>query len=377
MNLSFVYGSWSCGSRPFDFSRIYDDPRGLTGSEISCFSFAKELASRGHSVRMFAPLVSCPPEGVYWRGVSVLPLSAWGDSRSDASPDVVLSWNEPDQLRGVPANVVRFVNQQLNDFGYCQPGFDDFVDVYTSPCEAHKDHMIRSWGSSEKWRVLPNGCDVGAYPTVERIPGRVMYASSPDRGLHWLLQQWSAIKRRVPEANLRVFYNFDEWLKNLLPFECAPHHQNLRECAYRAYYIREALERLRSMDVQHFKSVSRVRMAEEMASAFVLAYPCDTVTYTEGFSATIMEACASGMIPVTARADSLGCVYGDWLDTMVPSPVRDHLDAWTDYVVEALQGRHSGVAVRARELASRHDWPVLTDVLESILRDAVSVKRSR
>lgn len=370
MNLTFVYGSWACGPRPFDFSRLYEDSRGLTGSETSCFSYAKEMAKRSHKIRLFAPILP-GLDGFDWNGVTVRPIEAWDFCRGVPDSDAVLAWNEPDQLRGVPASSIRLVNQQLNDFGYCQPGFDQFVDVYTSPCQAHLEHMTSNWGSREKWRVLPNGCDIASYPKIPKIPGRVLYASSPDRGLHWLLQQWPKIKCRVPDANLRVFYNFDDWLKNVLPYEGPEFHSHLRECSYRAHYIREALERLRKLDVVHFKSVSRVRMAEEMASAKVLAYPCDTVTYTEGFSVTLMEACAAGAVPVTVRVDSLGSIYGDSLKTMVPSPVRDHLDIWTDYVVQSLNDEHEDVVDKARVLASKHDWSVLTDRLSSILEESV------
>ena len=374
MKLSFVYGSWACGPRPFDFSRLFEDPRGLTGSEISCFSFAKELALRGHEVKLFAPISSS--SRLDWSGIRIFPISAWSDTRTGWTEDAVLSWNEPDNLRGVPAKSVRFVNQQLNDFTYCQPGFDSCVDIYSSPCSAHLSHMVGKYGNGHKWVVLPNGCDPTAYPIIDKVPGRVLYASSPDRGLHWLLQQWPLIKRRVPEANLRVFYNFDDWIQNLLPCEDPSHHPHVRECAYRAHYIREAFNRLKDSDVQHFKSISRLRMAEEMASALVLAYPCDTVTYTEGFSVTIMEACAAGAVPVITDVDALGSVYGGSVKTIVRSPVRDHLEEWTELVIRSLteSSFRKEATDNTKILAEKHSWPVLTDRLEKILHDAIATK---
>lgn len=377
MKLTFVYGSWACGPRPFDFTRIYHDPRGLTGSEISFLSFAKELAFRGHSVRIFAPLVSCPAEGHLWDGIRVFPISMWTDDRGEGS-DFVLSWNEPDQLRYASLKAIRIINQQLNDFTYCKPGFESFVDIFTSPCSAHLAHMTQVYGSAHKWTVLPNGCDPTVYPTMDRIPGRILYASSPDRGLHWLLQQWPLIKRRVPDATLRVFYNFDDWANNLLGCDGQGHHPHIRECAYRAYYIREAFVRLKNQGVEHFKSISRVRMAEEMASAIVLAYPCDTVTYTEGFSATLMEACAAGLIPVTAKVDSLGCVYGDWVETMVESPVREHLNEWTEMVIRSLtdEDYRKRITAKSRALAEQHSWSKLTDRLEQIFQTALIRRQS-
>ena len=41
------------------------------------------------------------------------------------------------------------------------------------------------------------------------MPGRVIWCSSADRGLHWLLSQWPKIKEAVPYASLKVFYHFN------------------------------------------------------------------------------------------------------------------------------------------------------------------------
>lgn len=51
---------------------------------------------------------------------------------------------------------------------------------------------------------------------VLRNPKRAIYASSPDRGLECLLRLWPAIRERVPEAELFVFYgwgDFDFWAR--------------------------------------------------------------------------------------------------------------------------------------------------------------------
>ncbi len=372
MRIAFPYGPWATGPRPFDFTRLFDSPRGLTGSEVSCFNMAKELARR-HEVHLYATLVNTP-DHYRWEGVNIHPYDQWASNV--AKYDAVLAWNEPEQLRDVPPASARIVNQQLNDFSYCKPGFEHQVDVFTSPSQPHMEHMVAHWGFADKWVVLPNGCDPDAYPDIPKIPGRVLYASSPDRGLHWLLQQWMDIRRRVPGASLHIFYNFDDWLRNVLPFHDSP-NANLRECAHRAFYIREALARLKPHGVEHHKSISRVQMAREMAQARVLAYPCDTVTYTEGFSVTLMEGCAAGLVPVTAKTDSLGRIYENVVP-MADVPIRNHLPEFTEFVVRGLtdESFRRDTITKCIPFAQQHAWPLLASRLESIVMSAVHRKRA-
>jgi glycosyltransferase involved in cell wall biosynthesis len=307
-----------------------------------------------------------------WEGIPI-----YDSSRLDVVErgwDVVFSWNEPDLLRRVQPPSLRMVNQQLNDFNYADAGFDSFVDVYTSPSESHKAFHQRGAGSmphlmttSAKWEVLPNGCDPDQYKDVPRVPGRVIYASSPDRGLHLLLQCWPAIRRAVPQAHLKIFYNIDDWLDRLASMEHHP-HMDIQETSCRARYVKNALQKMSHLGVEKVGSSSRLQMAEELSRAVVLAYPCDTICFTEGFSVTSMEACAAGVFPVISSVDSLGQIYGGNVP-MVQTPVRENLGNFTDLVVRGLTDapfRHDAVD-RARSFSRGFTWSTLAGQLERIV----------
>ena len=371
MNFAFAYGLWSVGARPFDLDRLWDDPRGLTGSEVSFFSFAREMASRGHGVAIFTRHRTRTPRT--WEGCNVFDIEELHET-STSHFDAVLSWNEPDILRRASPKAVRLVNQQLNDFDYCHPGYDGFVDVYTSPSAPHLEYIASKTPSPDKWEVLSNGCDGSQYPDVPRVPGRVIYGSSPDRGLHLLLQEWPKIRRAVPHAHLKVFYNFESWFQRMTG-ETYSHFPDVRECCHRAMYIREAMIRLRDHGVEHCHSISRVQMAREMAEAEVLAYPCETIRYTEGFSVTLMEACASGAMPVSSSVDSLGGIYGGVVP-MVKAPARDNMGEFVDLVVRGLtdSGWRAKVTSKAEEFSFQYEWSVLGDRLESILKTKIAAK---
>lgn len=380
MKVGFLYGPFGLGGENgFPFSDLWTNQRGLTGSELSFFRIAKEMSNRGHDVTLYT--FSSGPVSDPWDGMRVKNLHSF---RSEADLfDVVYSWNEPELFRDVRTSALRMVNLQINSFTHCRPGFDQFVDVWTSPSGGHRSRIIGETHpvghgdpyvpDPNRWAVVTNGCDVEKYAglsaEVSRVPGRVVWASSPDRGLHWLLRMWPKIRREVPHANLRIFYKIDAWLSCFLN-RPDPVNPDIREQRSRAHYVHEALRRLDGHGIELMKSVSRDRIEREMVEAEVLAYPCDTVNWTEGFSVTIMEACAAGVVPVTTDVDALGGIYGGSIP-MVKSPVGDRLDEFSDHVIRALSdpGYRDEVRAKAIRLASAHSWSSVTDQLGSVIEE--------
>lgn len=384
MRIAFLYGKFSIGPRPFNFDRIYDDPRGLTGSELSCLEYAKAMAARGHDVLF---LVGQETHERELDGVKIQPLDS---PRRVEGYDVVYSWNEPNLLEEVAPGPLRVVNQQLNDFGYCKPGWEGWTDLVTSPSAHHLAFLQKQAPGVRAWEVMPNGCDPTQYRQDNREPGRVIWASSADRGLHRLLEMWPAIKRAVPHATLKCFYNFRAEPFDMLEQPSEHVHPDLLEIAQRKRYIRYAMSRLQGerWGVEHVGSVSRDRMKREFERSEVLAYPCDTIRYTEGFSVTTMEACASGCLPVITNVDALGQIYGHAapmanmaLPFVDPTTGTEFAGGFVetarlrffDLVVRGLTDpdwRAERVAL-CRMLAEQHAWPVLAERLECILQTAL------
>lgn len=374
MKIGFVCGLYCLGGEHngFDFDNLWDDPRGLTGSELSFIQFALGLARNGHDVSLFTVSKSGYSE---WNDLKIKTLHELNEL--DESWDCICSWNEADVLRPVPSRTLKLVNLQINDLSQCAPGYDNFVDVWLSPSDAHRDRMIATdhayHGYTYKpdpnnWEVLYNGCDPSSYNfKMEKVSGRVIWASSPDRGLHWLLQAWPKIKQSVPHAHLKIFYKLKPWLDSMAGQEFSDPCWWV-ELAQRATYVREALRRLEDYDIEVVGSISRNQINEEMSQAQVLAYPCDTVNWTEGFSVTLMEACAAGIVPVTTDVDALGEIYGG-AAVMIRSPIGERLDKFVQAVTESLTDDdfRSKVTSRTMALAECYKWPDLTTKLETIL----------
>lgn len=275
--------------------------------------------------------------------------------------DTLIAINEPDALRSFPRKSypqLRICMFWLNEFSFCKEGFDDHVDAYFSPSEAHRQKAIGDWGavSPAKWQVNRLGCDtpgsVHGLGQVARVKGRSVYCSSPDRGLHRVLESWPAIKRACPEATLKVFYRLDPWLRS---FDTTPYFPPIEKNRTRALYIEEALRRLSGPEwgVEVVDSVSRDTLQLELQQAEVFLHPCETVSWSEGFSCSTMEACANGAAPIVSDCDALGEVYapldpfrtGDWA-------------AFTERTVRALKDREfrEDLSARAVALAKEHTW---------------------
>jgi len=225
--------------------------------------------------------------------------------------------------------------------------------------------------------MVPNGWDPDMFPQVAKVPGRVIYASSPDRGLHWLLQQWPRIRREVPHATLRIFYNFDSWADNIGAVRAAnPGVADFKELHHRALYIMEAVRRLAGHGVEHCKAVSRRQMAREFGEADCLGYPCDPVRYTETFCVTALEGCGTGAIPIMTDADALGDIFGGHAP-LVRAPVSERLDEFTGSVVRALTDRGFQEEWRAKGAAFARGmrWADSAALLEPVIEEGLERKR--
>lgn len=388
--ISLLFGPMSLAFRKdLSPSTAYDDPRGLTGSDYGCLRIAEELSALGHSV-----VLHTVSNDQSWDGIAIRPLDAPIDPC-----DIVISINEPDLLRAAPWGSKRILWCCLNDVSFCKVGFEDHVDLFLSPSAAHLEQFMTNpaWREVErtpeypngkarftpdpsKWVVLQLGCDPERFDfyhcdacgtdvnddedpgcshhwveDAPKIPGRVIYASSPDRGLHHLLGAWPTIKRAVPHATLHVFYRLEPFLRG---FDQTPYFPPIEPNRKRANYIEECLRRFAEhggMGVTLRDSVSRRTIEREMAQAEVLAYPCDTITWSEGFSCTTLECCAARACPVVTDCDAMGEIYAD----LHPVPIEPGWQkAWTARVIEALTvpAVRDEQNERAYKLAAKLTW---------------------
>lgn len=358
MRFAILYGAQGLAARgSLELDGYRDDPRGLTGSEYGAVRIVELLSERGHDVDLYAGV----PPG------------------ADEHYDVAIALNEPDLLRDVSADF-RVCEFWVNGFTHCRVGFHEHCDLFVSPSVPHLRMVLDQWRDVEmtpsgprgryeaesghekdKWVAIMLGHDVTK--AGPKVPGRCVYLSSPDRGLHRLLEMWPAIKESCPWATLHILYRLQPWIDGL---KGTPYFPPIEKNRRRALYIEDALRRMQEhggleerWGITVLGSVSRNRVDQELSEAEVMPYPCETISWSEGFSCSTLEACAAGCAVVITDCDAFAEVYRE----LGPIPVG----SWRTFaneVVLALNGCNSQQRPqRGTELAAPLTWSRHVDML--------------
>ena len=354
--LAFLLAPWAC-PRPLRPAGLFTDDRGLTGSEISFIMEATSMAARGYDVTAYTNL----SEEDETRGVKFAQWERWTQD-ADRDWHAAVAFIEPSGLQRIrPGGSLRIFNQQVNDFQYCL-GWEAYVDVATSP-SAHHQKYLSTLTDFKEWRILPNGCDATLYDAGDKQRTKtIVYASSPDRGLHWVLELFPQLRKRVPGVECHIYYDYRPGLAEIYA------QRGEAELSKRFRYIDVVVPKFEGRGVLHHKSVSREAMARILSQSRLLAYPCDPVRYTEGFSCTTLEAAAAGCLPVICGADALGEIYGGFVP-MVPAPYASHREEYLDLLTQFLSDddAYERAQRKARELGPVYDWSGVADRLQSIV----------
>lgn len=363
MRVAFFYPYSSIG-RPIDPDAVWTSPRGLTGSELAFVMYARGLASLGHGVTVFTRVT----HAAFAEGMSWCPYDDWEKIYREQPWDAMCSWMTPEPLMRPAAGSFRLFNQQVSDFRMCGPGWEEHVDILAPLSSSHAQYLIGMTDlPRSKWRIMYNGVDMSAFRIGEKVPGKMIWASSHDRGLHWLLEAFPEVKRRVPSAELHIFYDFG----GCRSFASSPEDAKnplMAELSRRSVYTLEALKRLEGKGVHAHGSVSRERMLSEMSSSEVLPYTCDPVHYTETFGVTVLEACASGAVPVICSSDAFSELWAPHVPHVPPpfsSHKREYVDLLCSILLDPLKRKSMSDSCRLR--AGDFDWPSLVLQLEKCL----------
>jgi glycosyltransferase involved in cell wall biosynthesis len=298
---------------------------GIGGSETMAWEMARRLAKMGHRVRFYGhpkpeELYSCY-EGVLWLGE---------EDFCQGVCDVLISSRRPDAF-DAQHNVTATARVLWVHDVHCGDALTFWraqrIDRILALSEWHRGYLREVYPMipADKFHVTRNGIDLKRFhdpsdrQTYTRNPHRAIYSSSPDRGLLTALECWPKVRESVPDAELHVFYGFDNWEKS------EPDSQHLAD-------VKRLLATTPGV-VMHGR-VNQRQLAIEMLKSGVWAYP---TWFSETSCITAMEAQAAGLRIVTSPIAALNetvklgvFVHGDWR-----SP--EYMESWTSAVVRAMQ----------------------------------------
>jgi glycosyltransferase involved in cell wall biosynthesis len=166
--------------------------------------------------------------------------------------------------------------------------------------EWHRQFFLQTYDFVPAEQVIKtrNGIDLSLYAEPEtRNPHRMFYSSSPDRGLFVALDVMPEIRRRVPDAELHIYYGFDVWERFAPP-----------EQKQQIAFLKGLIEERKADGVVHHGRVSPPELAREQMRSGVWAYP---TWFTETSCITAMEAQAAGCRIVTSPIAALNETVGN------------------------------------------------------------------
>lgn len=282
---------------PWDWTNPW--AKGIGGSEIAHCEMAIRLPHyTPHKVLSYAP--------VPWRGKRKGPNNTvWTHYREfikdtfvqGAVPRIVVNYRDPN-LFNLPKKhkEIRWFIAQDVDVGF-NPQQLATIDRYVCLCETHCAYTLGRYPEL-KGRVYASTNGVRSdyldkeYPFDNlhstKVPYRMLFPSSPDRGLEFLLDNWFRIKERFPQAELRVAYGFNN-MDKIISMSPGDPRIELRK---------RLIIKLNQPGVTVLGRLPTKELYDEWAKASVFPYSSD---FPETSQCTIMEAMSLGAFPVTTK----------------------------------------------------------------------------
>jgi glycosyltransferase involved in cell wall biosynthesis len=345
---------------------------GAGGSETAVMAMAAGLAGYGHRVRVYGP---CGREGLYG-GVEYRFI--W---RIDATEqvDVLVAWRNASLLEAMPAQR-KWLWLHDSFIHRASPYWISLADQIVCLSRFHAGHIILTTKGVDEKRVwvTRNGIDLARFAAtdVPRDPHKVIWSSSPDRGLDLLLDMWPAIRAAVPDASLHVFYGFERTERAAKVF-------NMGAMQKATEALRKRAAGMAGEGVVLRGRVDQQTLAREMLSAGAVLYPSWAVVgdpteakFYETSWIGGMESTAAGLhivaptwgaIPETAagHAHLLHFKPGETVDARGP----EFQEMFIDAAVAALTDTSDRAAVQER--ARRFAWGAVISEWEQKMRDDI------
>lgn len=304
----------------------------LGGSEAAAMIMSKELVKLGHKVALYA---ECPSVDQMIEGVYVKHHKAFKKPRCD----VFISSRQPWALDFPVTSRLKLF--WAHDFSYG----NDTPELRLHLNKADKILLLSEWarrywlqcypGFNEgKLHVTRNGIDVSRFaqkPT--KIGKKMIYTSSPVRGLDVLLGLMPRLKAEIPDLLLEVFFGFDFWEK-------VANGKDLD-------LIRNLKDELAHTPGVVFRGRVPVKdLHTAFAEASVWVYPTG---YFETFCTSALEAQAWACWPVTTDLGALSTTVRYGSKITPPNTSAQYQDAFVTEIKKVFEGKYANESSKGRE----------------------------
>ncbi len=270
---------------PFD-EEIYKT-KALGGSETALVQMAKFLKEKtGRKVIVFNvrdhDLISS--SGVEWRSNRTL-----NEYMSKNEPAVHIAWRHNIKVTKAPT--------YLWGHDLQTPGIEQMRNFDQMLClsEFHKNYTMAKQGVPENQIIVTrNGITPEKFDFKRKVknPNKIVWMSSPDRGLDRAMLVCDEILKTHPNIELHVYNMFDNMIKYGLAHEAERLKAMMNERPY----------------VKFHGFTEQSKMYHEVSDAVLWLHPCN---FIETFCITALEMLALGVFPVTRKLGALANTLAD------------------------------------------------------------------
>lgn len=258
---------------------------GLGGSEEAIVHISNELTKLGWRVTVYG---NPGPKAGDFNGVD---YKMWFDFNPHDDFNVLVLWRGIGFADVKPKSKfsVLWMHDVPNNPDFTQERIES-IDKIMVLSEFHKS-LLRMNDNGEFKELPDDKVWVSANGIVDLKPSKnkrkknsLIYASSPDRGLVYLLKNWAKIKTEVPEAELNVYYGFDVF--------DAIHKKNPERQAWKA----KIMKLMEQDGISYHGRIGHNDLHEKYSESDIWCYPTD---FEEISCISAMKAQALGAIPFT------------------------------------------------------------------------------
>ena len=298
--------------RPYDSASVRSQATG--GTERAATFLGEALGKLGHDVRWITTFADAVEFDAAW-------------------PEVVIT-QHAEYFQKLPEDTRKiWWCHQATDRPFIWEGSriarrlaDDVVTL----SQFHQRDFARALGIEST--VIGYGIWHDEVQSAEKDPARLVYCSVPYRGLELVAELFPLIRQEIPEASIAVCSSMATW------------GRGEEDTQYQALF-----DRLAQMPGVILRgAVAQPALWQELARASVFFYPC---TYEETYCMAMDEAMAHGCVPVIP---AIGALPERW-----PPTCR-----LVHQVVEEIRVARA----RSRRIAKPHDWMVVAEKWDSLLR---------
>lgn len=288
MRFAFYVGQ----SAPFDALSLNDSPLG--GTETGVIRLSEHLQKLGHECVVFVSQPKPRSSSVHYA-----PLAAAENSGPWDAFVSVRDW--------IPC----FLNLEAKKrFFWTGDSYDQFpnyglgdrrvssrIDLFLTVSAWQASEICRRSGfPAEKTFILKNGIETELFDQAlakapERTPKRLIYSSTPYRGLEHLLRYFPLLQKLHPDLELHLFTGYGVYGRS---------DDTALEQMKGAF--------LKLPSVFWHGNKKQAELVEEFLKSSILAYPCQ---FEETSCITALEAMAAGCVPVTSALAALPETIGE------------------------------------------------------------------